>query len=89
VSETVLMTGASFGRDTAETLARAGHTVFALMRGFAFPEPGIRRIAAQPGIDTVERDVGSDDLVDRAVKEVLVLCFQRMTHAAPDRHCRA
>ena len=71
MSETVLMTGASFGRDTAETLARAGHTVFALMRGFAFPEPGIRRIAAQPGIDTVERDVGSDDLVDRAVKEVL------------------
>ena len=30
-SKTILITGASsdFGRDTAETLARAGHTVFA------------------------------------------------------------
>jgi NAD(P)-dependent dehydrogenase (short-subunit alcohol dehydrogenase family) len=34
MSETILITGArtGFGRDTAETLARAGDTVFASMR---------------------------------------------------------
>ena len=35
MSKTILLTGASsgFGRDTAETLHRAGHTVYASMRG--------------------------------------------------------
>ena len=35
MSKTILITGASsgFGRDTAETLFRAGHTVYASMRG--------------------------------------------------------
>jgi NAD(P)-dependent dehydrogenase (short-subunit alcohol dehydrogenase family) len=35
MSKTILITGASsgFGRDTAETLARAGHAVHASMRG--------------------------------------------------------
>ncbi len=34
MSKTILITGAStgFGRDTDETLARAGHNVFASMR---------------------------------------------------------
>ena len=34
MSKTILITGASsgFGRDTAETLFRAGHTVYASMR---------------------------------------------------------
>jgi nucleoside-diphosphate-sugar epimerase len=34
MSKTILITGSTsgFGRDTAETLARAGHTVFATMR---------------------------------------------------------
>jgi NAD(P)-dependent dehydrogenase (short-subunit alcohol dehydrogenase family) len=73
MSKTILITGAStgFGRDTAETLARAGHIVFASM-----PDPQAKnRDHAQKlrkqRIDVVELDVSSDDSVDRAVKEVL------------------
>jgi NAD(P)-dependent dehydrogenase (short-subunit alcohol dehydrogenase family) len=74
MSKIILITGAStgFGRDTAETLARAGHTVFASMRD---PQAKNREHAQKlrkQGIDVVELDVSSDDSVDRAVKEVLV-----------------
>ena len=73
MSKTILITGASsgFGRDTAETLARAGHTVFASMRE---PQAKNRTHAQQlrnQGIAVVELDVSSDASVDRAVKEVL------------------
>jgi NAD(P)-dependent dehydrogenase (short-subunit alcohol dehydrogenase family) len=73
VSKTVLITGAStgFGRDTAETLARAGHTVFASMRN---PEGQNRNHAQElrkQGIEVVELDVSSDTSVDQAVKAVL------------------
>lgn len=73
MSKNVLITGAStgFGRDTAETLARAGHTVFASMR-----DPGRKNrehagMLRTQGIEVVELDVCSDASVDGAVKEVL------------------
>jgi NAD(P)-dependent dehydrogenase (short-subunit alcohol dehydrogenase family) len=71
--KTILITGAStgFGHDTAETLSRAGHTVFASMRE---PQAKNREPAAtlrEQGIEVVELDVSSDASVDRAVKEVL------------------
>jgi NAD(P)-dependent dehydrogenase (short-subunit alcohol dehydrogenase family) len=71
--KTILITGAStgFGRDTAETLARDGHSVFASMRD---PQGKNRKHAKElrkQGIEVVELDVSSDASVDRAVKEVL------------------
>ena len=71
--KTILITGAStgFGRDTAETLARAGHSVFASMRD---PQAKNREHAEplrEQGIEVVELDVSNDASVDRAVKEVL------------------
>jgi len=73
MSKTILITGASsgFGRDTAETLFRAGHTVYASMRG----AKGKNREAAEAlrklGIKTVELDVSDDASVKAGVKKVL------------------
>jgi len=73
MSKTILITGASsgFGRDTAETLFRAGHTVYASMRG----AQGKNREAAEAlrklGIKTVELDVSDDASVKAGVKKVL------------------
>src|SRR5689334_23810238 len=74
MSKTILITGASsgFGRDTSETLFRAGHTVYASMRG----TQGKNREAAEAlrklGIMTVELDVSNDASVEAGVKKVLV-----------------
>jgi len=71
--KTILITGASsgFGRDMAETLHRAGHTVYASMRA----TQGKNREAAETlrtlGIKTVELDVRDDASVEAGVKEVL------------------
>jgi len=73
MSKTILITGASsgFGRDTAETLFRAGHAVYASMRG----AQGKNREAAETlrklGIKTVELDVSDDASVNAGVKKVL------------------
>jgi NADP-dependent 3-hydroxy acid dehydrogenase YdfG len=73
MSKTILITGAStgFGRDTAETLARAGHMVFASMR-----EPqGRNRKHAEAlhklRVNVVELDVSNDESVETAVHAVL------------------
>ena len=72
-SKIVLITGASsgFGRDTAETLAHAGHTVFASMRDVNGKHRDQANELRQQGIAVVELDVSDDDSVDAAVKEVL------------------
>lgn len=73
MSKTILITGAStgFGRDTAETLARAGHTIFASMRDPQAKNREHAETLRKQGIAVVELDVSSDTSVDRAVKEVL------------------
>src|SRR5262245_63818668 len=73
MSKTILITGASngFGRDTAETLFRAGHTVYASMRA----AQGKNRAAAEAlqklGIKTVELDVSDDASIEAGVNKVL------------------
>ena len=73
MSKTVLITGSStgFGRDTAETLARAGHTVFASMRNPHAQNRDHAQALRKNGIEIVELDVSSDTSVERAVNEVL------------------
>jgi NAD(P)-dependent dehydrogenase (short-subunit alcohol dehydrogenase family) len=73
MSKTILITGAStgFGRDTAETLARAGHTVVASMRDPQARNRDHAQKLRKQGIEVVELDVSSDASVDRAVKEIL------------------
>ena len=73
MTKTILITGAStgFGRDTAETLARAGYNVFASMRS---PEGKNREHADAlrgQNIDVVELDVTDSPSVDRAVAAVI------------------
>ncbi len=73
MSKTILITGAStgFGRDTAETLARAGHTVFASMRDPQGKNREHAQALSRQGIQVVELDVSNDTSVDQAVREVL------------------
>ena len=68
-----MITGAStgFGRDTAETLRRAGHSVFASMRDPQGKNRNHTEALRKQGIEVIELDVANDASVDRAVQEVL------------------
>src|SRR5712671_5660892 len=72
--KTILITGASsgFGRDTAETLFRAGHTVYASMRRAQRKNREAAEALRKLGIKTVELDVSDDASVEAGVKNVLV-----------------
>src|SRR5215831_5301640 len=73
MSKTVLITGASsgFGHDTAETLRRAGHTVYASMRGTQDKNREAAEALRKLDIKTVELDVSNDASVEEGVKAVL------------------
>ena len=73
MSKTILITGASsgFGRDTAETLFRAGHTVYASMRRAQGKNREAAEALRELGIKTVELDVSDDASVEAGVKKVL------------------
>jgi NAD(P)-dependent dehydrogenase (short-subunit alcohol dehydrogenase family) len=73
MSKTILITGTSsgFGRDTVETLFRAGHTVYASMRDAQGKNREVAEALRTLGIKTVELDVSDDASVEAGVKEVL------------------
>ena len=73
MTKTILITGAStgFGRDTAETLARAGHKVFASMRDPEAKNRAHAEALRAQNIEVVELDVTDSQSVDRAVAAVI------------------
>jgi NAD(P)-dependent dehydrogenase (short-subunit alcohol dehydrogenase family) len=73
MSKTILITGTSsgFGRDTAETLFRAGHTVYASLRGAQDKNREAAEALRNLGIKTVELDVRDDASVEGGVENVL------------------
>jgi NADP-dependent 3-hydroxy acid dehydrogenase YdfG len=73
MSKTILITGASsgFGRDTAETLHCAGHTVYASMRGVQGKNRNAAEALRKLGVKTMELDVSDDASVKAGVENVL------------------
>src|SRR4026207_2118959 len=73
MSKTILITGASsgFGRDTAETLHRAGHTVYASMRGVQGKNRDAAEALRKLGVKTMELDVSDDASVKAGVENVM------------------
>ena len=68
MSKTIFITGTStgFGKLTAITLAKAGHSIIAGMRGInGHNEAVAKELSALPNIEVVEIDVTSDNSVDR------------------------
>jgi NADP-dependent 3-hydroxy acid dehydrogenase YdfG len=72
-AKAILITGTStgFGRDTAETLKRAGHRVFASMRDPQGRNQEHANALRLQGIAVIELDVTRNDSVERAVRTVL------------------
>ena len=73
MTKIILITGASsgFGRDTAETLAAAGHKVFAGVRDIAGRNRAVVDALRANGIETVELDVTNDASVSAAIAALL------------------
>src|SRR6266702_827383 len=73
MSKTILITGTSsgFGRDTAETLHHAGHTVYASMRDVQGKNREAAAALQKLGIKTVDLDVSDDASVEAGVENVL------------------
>ena len=73
MTKPILITGAStgFGRDTAETLARTGHKVFASMRNPETKNRAHAQALRGQNIEVVELDVTDSESVDRAVATVI------------------
>jgi len=72
-SKTILITGAStgFGRDTAETLTREGHRVFASFRDIAGRNKSHADALRGKDSNVVELDVTNNKSVESAVSNVL------------------
>jgi NAD(P)-dependent dehydrogenase (short-subunit alcohol dehydrogenase family) len=74
MNKLILITGTStgFGKLMATTLAAAGHTVVAGMRGTTSKNAAVaRELASLPNVEVVELDVASDESVQLAVAQVL------------------
>ncbi|RRA49270.1 SDR family oxidoreductase [Acidipila sp. EB88] len=74
MSKTILITGASggFGADSAKTLAKAGHRVFASMRDLNATAAATLVAEFQSvGIETLELDVTRETSIDAAVNALL------------------
>jgi NAD(P)-dependent dehydrogenase (short-subunit alcohol dehydrogenase family) len=79
MKQVIVITGASsgFGRLSANALAKAGHTVYASMRGTtgrnAAQVADIEKFAGDNGVDlrAIELDVGSQESVDAAIARVV------------------
>ncbi|HWK04156.1 MAG TPA: SDR family oxidoreductase [Puia sp.] len=74
MAKTIFITGTStgFGKLTAITLAQAGNTVIAGMRGTTGKNDAVaKELAAYPNIKVVEIDVTNDSSVKKAFEQVL------------------